>query len=302
MVGSIIAAVLHLFLHDSVFAPAVRLKWSGLSVHHQFNGLRSYTAELVGLIGGTLALVLAPMILRFWRHFRSWRAGISSVVMPVSAIATAAFLLCGSEQGREMAGAVGVVILCVFYAVEYDQQSSLPYTISSEDLKLNIPKPISLMRSSKTLNSGDDSIRHWNEDFIGRTAIVELLTDHALRLRTPIVALHGDFGDGETSVLNLLGESISGRAIVISFSAWLPGSEASFAIDLFRDIASECRKYVYVPQLRKRALGYARILSGSVPYLAGIREILPTQSQRQEIDDLRNALTRCSITDRRLIG
>jgi hypothetical protein len=56
---------------------------------------------------------------------------------------------------------------------------------------------------------------------------VELLSDHALRQRTPAVALHGGLRDGKSSVLNLLKQAVEGQAIVVSFNAWLPGSEAT---------------------------------------------------------------------------
>ena len=161
-------------------------------------------------------------------------------------------------------------------------------------LKLNIPTAKSNASAEQRWQAptGDDPIGDWDEDIIGRAAVVELLADHALRLRTPIVALHGGLGDGKSSVLNLLRRAIEGQAIVISFSAWLPGSEASLATDLFKDIATECVKHVHVPQLRKRALAYARTVSGSVSYLAGLKELLPTQSQREEVQDLREALSR----------
>ena len=77
----------------------------------------------------------------------------------------------------------------------------------------------------------------------------------------------------------------------MAFNAWLPGSESTLASDLFKDIATECRKVVRVPQLRKRALAFARTVGGSVSYLAGIRELLPAQSKRDEVDELRFALS-----------
>jgi len=113
------------------------------------------------------------------------------------------------------------------------------------------------MSSRWKASAGDDPIKDWADDIIGRTAIVEVLANHALRLRTPIVALHGCFGDGKTSVLNLLRNAVEGQAIVVSFSAWLPASETTFAADLFNNIATECRKYVKIPQLRKRSRAFA---------------------------------------------
>jgi hypothetical protein len=165
---------------------------------------------------------------------------------------------------------------------------------SRQDFKLAIAATVNVGKaeSSWTLKHGDEPIDDWDFDVIGRTAIVESLADYALRERSPIVALQGGLGDGKTSVLNLLRTALAANAIVVSFSAWLPGSEATFASDLFRDVASECRKHVTVPQLRKRALRYARTVSGSVSYLAGLKELMPSVSQAQEIEMLRETLSR----------
>jgi hypothetical protein len=73
--------------------------------------------------------------------------------------------------------------------------------------------------------SSDDPIHNWDEDIIGRSAVVEALAEYALRLRTPIVALHGGLGNGKSSVLNLFRKAVEKQAVVVSFTAWLPGSE-----------------------------------------------------------------------------
>jgi predicted KAP-like P-loop ATPase len=95
--------------------------------------------------------------------------------------------------------------------------------------------------------------------------------------------------------LNLLKKSLEGQAIVVSFNAWLPGSEATFATDLFINIATECKKHFYVPQLRKQALAYARTLTRSVSFLAGLKELLPAQSQWDEVQELRQSFSRLPL-------
>jgi len=157
--------------------------------------------------------------------------------------------------------------------------------------KITVEVPSDAWKASPS----DDPIQDWDEDIIGRTAIVELLAEHALVLGTPVISLHGGLGDGKSSVLNLLRKALEGQAIVVSFNAWLPGREATFAVDLFGDIATECRKHVHFPQLRKRALLYARTISGSVSYLAGLRELLPADSQLYEINELKQALARVPL-------
>src|SRR5271157_282866 len=291
--GSLVGVVVHLLTRDSVFYPAIRLKWASFAFHKQFDGFRAYNIEFWGLIIGLSMLALVPWILWSWRYLRAWWTGIASVTTLVSAAVTVVVLSYGTAQTKTTI-ALAFIAVCAVIALEYWRHNALPAHPAVSELKLEIPD-----RKSKTAAeyrwealSSDDPIHEWDEDIVGRAAVVEALAEHALRLRTPIVALHGGLGDGKSSVLNLFRKAVEKRAVVVSFSAWLPGSEETFAADLFRDIATECKKIIHVPQLRKQALAYARTLSGSVSYLGGLKEILPAQSQRQEIDELRETLMR----------
>jgi hypothetical protein len=290
-IGSIAAAIWHLISRDSVFFPTIRLAWRNLGLAHDFDGFRAYTPELSVAFIALLAIILIPGTRYIWRFMRAWWAGITSVTTTLAAVLTVVILLYGSHhQGIGIPFAVILLAVAIHY--EYLRQKTPPASQFSNDLKLNMPEQASGPTRNQpwVLGSSDDPIDKWEQDILGRAAVVELLADYALRNRTPILALCGDFGDGKTSVLNLLRQAVEDRAIVVSFSAWLPGSETTLATDLFRDIVTECRKCVHVPQLRKHAVAYARTLSGSFSYLAGLREILPPQSQREEIDELREAL------------
>jgi hypothetical protein len=104
--------------------------------------------------------------------------------------------------------------------------------------------------------------------------------------------LGGAFGDGKSSVLNLLRLQLADSAIVISFSSWLPNSELTLANDLFGDITAECNSHLLVPALRKHLRKFASLLAGSVSYLKPLPDVLPPYTQRQEIQDLGEALGR----------
>jgi KAP family P-loop domain len=121
--------------------------------------------------------------------------------------------------------------------------------LSLGELKLNVPVTKSTVSAEQQweARTADDPISEWEDDIVGRTAVVKLLAEHALRQRTPIVALRGGLGDGKSSVLNLLRRAVEDQAIVVSFNAWLPGSHATLAPDLFSDIAAECKKRFSVP-------------------------------------------------------
>lgn len=296
LLGSALAAVVHLTLRDTLFLPTVRLKWRNLGIAHQFNGFRAYTAELHAALLGLLALVLIPIVRYLLRFSRAWWAGITSVTMIISAGLTASVLLYGSRY-PDSSRALATLLLGAVISAELWRWATSPSRRFENELTLNIPKQTVQPKDKQSWDfaGADDPIDRWDQDIIGRAAVVESLAEYALKHRTPVIALHGDFGDGKTSVLHLLGNAVQGKAIVVSFSAWLPGTETTLAADLFADIATECRNYVHVPQLRKYAAAYARILGGSVSYLGGLREILPPQSQREEIDELREALARVPL-------
>lgn len=295
VVGSLAAIALHLVLRDTAFIKTVESKFASLDIQKHFAGASAYKPELVALTGGLVALLAVPGASWCWRYVRSWWAGIISLTGVFAVLGTIVVIGYG-QQNAIRAVALALLTLAALLAIEYWRRYIAPARAGGQpDLKLRVPEDTRLATKRWNARTTDEPIDDWSEDMVGRTAVVELLADHVVRLHTPVVALHGEWGDGKSSVLNLLRKTISRRAIVVSFSAWLPGSEATLATDLFRDIANECRKSIYVPQLRKRALAYARTVSASVSVLAGFRELLPQQSQRDEIDELRRALARIPV-------
>jgi KAP family P-loop domain len=293
VLGSVAGMAFHLFSYDSKFASHAYTEWSQVLVKEHFDGLQAYKTELIVLLIGIAAFLARPVSVRAWRLARSWWAGIVSITIPVVACVTFAIVELGRNSPK-MTIAGGFVLLVVVIVREYWSQRPRSSQPSALPLHLNIPiqkRDVSQRRRWEA-SSNDDPIIDWQDDMIGRAAVVETLALHALRLSTPVVALNGEFGDGKSSVLNLLKKAVEGQAIVISFNAWLPGSEATLATDLFIDITSECRKYFYIPQLRKQALAYARTLTRSVSFLAGLKELLPAQSQLEEVQELRESFSR----------
>ena len=111
------------------------------------------------------------------------------------------------------------------------------------------------------LSESDDPIESWAEDTLGRAALIDSLSVKLLISKAPVIALFGEFGSGKTSILNLLREHLQGKAIVVSFRTWLPGSQETLTSYLMADIANECQKHYMVPGLRKSAGRLANALS-----------------------------------------
>lgn len=284
--GSILATAWHAAIRDQHLSPQfyslLKALWRGGS----FDGLSAYRVEIVILLLGA-AFMAHPLGARLVRFFRAWRAGITSVLTWATTLLVAS-IASYYHAGLVLLWAGGSVTILVLAAVESSLRSRSATAAAAVHLKMADEGATERPPSPNV----SDPIRRWTDDILGRKAVVELLAEQSLRLRNPVVALHGSRGDGKSSVLNLLRTAVQGEAVVVPFNAWLPGSEATLVTDLFRNIAAECRKVVSVPQLRKRTRAFVRTISSSVGYLAGLREAVSNQSQWEEVEELRTAFAR----------
>lgn len=291
--GCLLAILWHLLHRDTAFLSIVTKKWNSVATAPYYEGVQSYHRELIALsvfVGLPIAWYLFS---RLGRRTRAWWAGIWSAMTAVSAFALFAILTFGPVYPKRIWAAC-LSVLIIDLAFEHRRQR---YTWRAhyrpKEIAAFVPRRSgsSATEEGWAASSTDEPITDWEQDLVGRSAIVELICEHIIS-GTPVVALNAGLGDGKSSVLNLVRKTMERRAIVISFSAWLPGTESTLALDLFKDIAAECRRRLYVPQLKKQALAYARTLSGSISILAGLRELLPSLSQRDEIEELRTTLQR----------
>jgi hypothetical protein len=291
--GSLTGTGLHLLTRDKIFAPRFHRAWLSFWPTKSFAGIQEYKAELLVLCIGLAVIALAPALGWAVRFVRSWWAGITSILAPLVACVVLGVLNHGGLSPW-LTGVVGLASVGALLVAELRrQQPQPPRSVSPALGSTQFGKAETEPRWGAV--AGGDPITDWSADLLGRTAVVELLADQAFRFRTPVIALNGRRGDGKSSVLNLLRSAVKGQAVVVSFNAWLPGSEATFAADIFGDIATECRRYVKVPHLRKVTLAFARTVSGSVSYLAGLKELIPSLSQRDELQQLRDAFCRVPL-------
>jgi KAP family P-loop domain len=294
-IGAVVAAGLHLATRDPLVAPIFHRRWSALASEIRADGVSAYEPELL-LLSAAVAAIMIPRALRWIvRYARAWWAGISGAGTLFAAFGTAWAVYCWTTSSvTSKATVLPLVILLVI--TEFWRQNRSPRTPAGSPMSaVSITESRPVDAPQWLARNSDDPIADWGDDVIGRASVVELLADYILNQRAPVVALHGALGDGKSSVLNLLRTAIEGRAIVVSFTAWLPGSEATLAAELFKDIAIECRKFIYVPQLRKRALAFARLMSDSVPHLGGLKGMIPQQSQKEEVEELQSALSRIPL-------
>lgn len=289
VVGAILKA---LVADDLAFRTTLSNRWTALATHSGYRGIDSYLpllAILAGILGIASLFKLLPFLLRVCK---SWLLGIVSGLAVLWAVSFFVFFSWNS--------------LFLFQQLRYSLYAALFLTLVSLALRVRAlessrtPNAISFAVPKRGLNVAqadglaqldpDCPIQEWDQDVLQRSALVESVAITVIVSRAPVVIIEGPFGDGKSSVLNLLKRTLQSHSIVVSFSTWLPGSEETLPIDMFNDIARECKKRYYLPQFRRRLLAYANTICGTVSFLKSARELLPSISQREEVEDMGAAL------------
>ena len=246
------------------------------------------------LITGAVAIVFIVLI-RGWRIVRrgvkSWRLGVTSGLKFISFTSTL-IVLSLTQYGiqRRLAVDLGILVAAFLCACILRYLAIIrSYHIPNEaDIRVSVETK----GTGTGTQASDEPITTWAEDTLGRAALVDALAIRILISKSPVIALFGDFGSGKTSTLNLLREHLKDKAVIVSFSTWLPGSEATLTSYLMADIANQCQKEFMVPGLRQSATRLTNALAKSVPFLKAFAELLPATTQRDDIDNLRAALRR----------
>jgi predicted KAP-like P-loop ATPase len=289
-VGIIGAALIRLTLWDHAFEVFLGSKY--IPAEKISDDPRLYlpyliTGAVVVLLGSALRV---PAFLG--RCLRSWWAGVTSGLCFLSSTATfLAFTFGFSSIQRRLifAEATLVVSFSASFILYLKGRVHAEDTPTEDDLRVS-PHARSLV--GREWSESDDPIRTWEEDAIGRASLVDSLSVKLMISKSPVLALFGQLGSGKTSTLNLLREHLDDKAIVVSFSTWLPGSQETFTAYLLSDIANECQKHYIVPGLRKSAKRLAKALGKNVPLLRSYFESLPEATQRDDIASIHAALER----------
>ncbi|WP_420239642.1 KAP family P-loop NTPase fold protein [Telmatobacter bradus] len=288
-VGILLWAVSRLFFVDPIFHQVLLARYgSFLKIAAPSAPYAIYALTIAGAIVLMASFKIAALS---WRALKSWFAGVYSGMPVVSFFA--ALLFCATETKalhvRAFWSAVCVLFGCfASYVLKRKALSKSKLSADPKDFSVG-KEPI----SRKTMPSEfDEPIDAWEDDLLGRAPLIEIVSIKLLVAMKPVIALNGKLGVGKTSLLNLLRRHLKGRAIVVYFSTWLPGSEETLVKYLLSDIAAECRKQYIVPGLRHGSRRLANALAKSVPHLQGAVELIPASTQRDDIEGLKQALCR----------
>jgi hypothetical protein len=288
--GVLAVEVFHLLWRDRSFRLGLSTKYSPNWI--SFDNSRYYIPYIVIILVLVLLAFGPSLCINIWRGLKSWYHGVTSglVLLPFATTFSLSLLPAPTLERRVILG-FGLIVawFLASFRLYVRANTQAARTIHEEDFRV-----LQTVRSVAGSQSkwSDDPIQTWTQDALGRAALVEILSVKIMIGEAPIIALSGPFGVGKTSVLNLLREHLGDKTITVSFSTWLPGSEDALTSYLLADIANEIKKQYLVPGLRRSAARLATALGQKVPLLSEYLKLLPPDTQKDSIENLKSALVR----------
>lgn len=289
-IGVLSAATIRLIGSDAEFRQYCIERYRALRAH--YGGLHSYSAFLVASAIAAALAVLPSALTVLWKGIRSWALGVTSGFCLISfllSFLSFAFLHSDLRLAllfNVLAIGIAFCISFVLYWLSLTRIRSLP---SESEIRVS---DSDLLQVGTSILSSDDPIASWAQDLLDRAPVVDSVSFSLLISRTPVLALLGRFGSGKSSILNLLAKHLSDKAVVVSFSTWLPGSGDTLSSYLLEDISKECRKLYVAPGIRRSARKLALALAKRVPLLDSLFDSLSVLTQRDEIEMLGEAVAR----------
>lgn len=286
--GALGAGLTRLFLFDRLFGTFATATYLPSAKHFDDAQLYFPYALAVALAAGAAIVIYSLEIIA--RGFRSWIAGVTTglCLLPFTSMFVVLTLHHGAIQYQLLTDlAIVAVCFLVGYMLHLAARLRAERPLKEEDLRVPL-QARSLVGTE--ISESDDPIHSWREDTLGRASLVDSISIKLMIAKSPVIALFGEFGSGKTSILNLLREHLREKAIVVSFSTWLPGSQETLTSYLLGDIASECQKHYVVPGLSKSARRLASALAQTVPFLKGYSELFPAGTQKDDIESMNTAL------------
>jgi predicted KAP-like P-loop ATPase len=171
---------------------------------------------------------------------------------------------------------------------------------------------VSRVESSVSGLSSDQPIREPDEDVLGRGPLVEILKDEIRAAPTSdgfVMALTAPWGEGKTSILNLIARGMGDEAVVIRFNPWLFSDTEALVVRFFGELGAQVQKDQSLRRVGKQLLSYGQtvaplgtLLLGPAANAAGqslaALAALGTRSAMDERERLKEALVQ---RERRLL-
>jgi predicted KAP-like P-loop ATPase len=250
-------------------------------------------------------VVAGALLLSAWRIaavvgklYRSWRVGLVTGIIPVWFVLSFIFFskLFRGDGGHFMP--LVLIGLIPIGAALFLRNRILQAAVKTPTVEVFDSTNATANEPVNRDVTFDLPIHDWTEDRLSRTVFVREIANLVLKDKAPVVAVVGSFGEGKSSVLNLLEKTLAPRndLIVASFSSWLPGDERVLAASLFRTISEGVESSYIVPGLTKELKQFARLLAGAVPkFGATLRQVFDEPSQVEQLSSLKKLLRRLPV-------
>jgi len=250
----------------------------------------SHRAPIVVALLAILALILERFFQKSAALFRSWQSGM---VRGVSVVWATCTFLCWMRGHYWILFIAAAAIFQVLTEVVQAHRPVQPFT--RQQIAAWIPRS---PKSSVTSITFDKPIESWAQDAIGRQNFVETVLSRVLIHGEPAIGITADFGEGKSSVLHLIRDSINRgeRAIAVPFRTWLPGSEEAFVDSLFGTATVAVRSKFFLPGWQSTFKKYRRAVLGLVPNSwTFLTDLLPPDSQAGRIDELTRLVSKLPV-------
>jgi hypothetical protein len=250
----------------------------------------NFRAPIIVATVALLGLILPRFLGKTACLIRSWRAGIirgAGVIW-----AAAAFFYWTARKHLLVFVLLGIASEVLS---DFRNRRTRRETFSLDQIAGWVPHQA---RGSVSGIGFDKPIQTWEQDAVGRQAFVETVLARALVNGEPAIGITADFGEGKSSVLELIRVSIGhgNRAIAVPFRSWLPGSEDTFLDSLFGTATAAIRARYFLPSWRSTFRRYGRAVLGVIPKSwALIRDVLPPDSQSSQIEELTNLFSHLPV-------
>lgn len=245
-------------------------------------------------IATAMIVLLALIIPRFFRKslclFRSWRGGLIRGVSLVWALSVFDYWL---QRSYLLFFVIAPVLFQILNAIANRRRK--PQQYSAKEIADWVPRRD---RSSVADVGFDKPIEHWQQDAVGRQDFVETILARILVDSEPAIAITADFGEGKSSVLHLLRESIESgnKAIAVPFRTWLPGSEDVLVESLFGTATAAIRAQFFLPNWQSTLRRYRRVVLGIMPRSwSFLADLLPQESQSSQIGELTKLVSKLPV-------
>jgi hypothetical protein len=143
----------------------------------------------------------------------------------------------------------------------------------------------------------DEPISKDDEDILDRIAVVDSLVRAVASDCVPVIGLVGAYGDGKTSVLNLLSTALENRGVlVVRFSTWLPLNEETLVSTLLNSILKALQAKLFIPEVKGRLIELTRTLCAVLPRVPhSVKDLFEKPSQSAQIAELTAILSRVPV-------